>query len=257
VHSAGDIEFVSTNGKTVKFSSKKPSILSSLSYSDGNGNVNEPYKSNSEIGTFNTVKSVGGSKNCISSIAASCFKNCTNLVDISLSNCIYIYGIDTFKNCKSLTAIYAPNLSSVTTRAILKGCDNLLCVDIDNSRFKSYDNGYDMPKQLVIYEYNPPKHPTFKDITLEFAAGGITEARNLSVTSINANAFGATPCKSLSVAIFPSCIAIYENAFMNCTSLASISFPVCTTVSDYAFCNCTALTTASFPACTSVGSSAF
>jgi len=183
----------------------------------------------------------------ITSIGASAFADCTNLVsvDASLSNVTYM-GEKTFINCINLVTASFPAFAtspspppSVTWAGQnLRGCPKLTTVNISNG--------------IKVINF-----ATFAFCTL---LNNVTIPE--TVTQIMGSIF--TQCYGLSSINIPSSVtAIGNNAFERCGNLLSVNFlpdSNLTTVGEYAFLLCAKLTSINFNSAmplTTLGSFAF
>ena len=171
----------------------------------------------------------------VDEISASAFRNCSDLISITVSDGISYIRNDVFENCSSLTSITIPksvisigseafhncsNLSSVTLSegvtslgsAVFQGCSSLTSIII--------------PKSVIF----PIGGSAFEDCT------------SLSTVSI----LGSIP-------------EIGKYAFADCTSLATINIPESiTSIGNYAFINCSGINSIVLPeGVTSIGTQAF
>jgi len=177
----------------------------------------------------------------ITSIGASAFADCTNLVsvDASLSSVIFMGG-QSFVNCTNLVTASFPAFETIPPPVVWEGqnfksCPKLTTVNISNG--------------ITVINYE-----TFAGCTL---LNNVTIPE--TVTSIIARAFAG--CNALSSITIPNAVqTIGNNAFEYCMNLLSVNFlpgSTLTTVGSNAFLHCEKLVSVNFYSLTNLGSFAF
>jgi len=178
----------------------------------------------------------------ITSIGASAFADCTNLVSVDASNSNVAYmGGQSFINCPNLVTASFPAFETSPPPYVVwegqnfKSCPKLTTVNISNG--------------ILAINYE-----TFAGCTL---LNNVTIPE--TVTSIIANAFAG--CNALSSITIPSAVQTIGNyTFSYCRNLLSVNFSPnsnLTTVGSYAFLFCDKLVSINFNSLTTLGSNAF
>ncbi len=195
--------------------------------------------------------------NSVTSIAASAFYGCSNLVNIVLPDSVTSVGDSAFYNCRELSIINIPDgvtsigneafsfcdgLSGITIPASVTSigygaflyCRNLNGITVDNANTKySSENG-------ILFNKN-------KTTLIQYLEGNSETSYNIpnSVISIGASAF--LNCEKLSSIIIPESVTVIkDSAFNGCTGLTSVTIPKSVTkIESGAFLN-TGLTSVTF-----------
>jgi hypothetical protein len=159
----------------------------------------------------------------LTSIGASAFFGCSELIAITLPPKLTSIGASAFHGCSGLTAIALPEgLTSIGDYAFY-GCSELIAITL------------------------PPKLTSIGASAFEGCSGLTAIALPKSLTSIGARAFG--DCSGLTAIALPkSLTSIGARAFGDCSGLTSITLPEgLTSIDDKAFCRCTGLTSITLP----------
>ena len=160
-------------------------------------------------------------------IQLDAFKECINLLSVSLSKCTSI-GNSAFYKCYSLSSLYAPYVEYIGKRG-LENCSSLTTLN------------------LPFCEY--------------IESAGVAYCLSMSSVSIpmclelSNQAFYS--CPALSVIDLPACEIIGDGAFTRCYSLSSVSIPVCEIIGSSVFRSCSALSSIDLPMCSYIGEEAF
>jgi hypothetical protein len=189
--------------------------------------------------SLNIPSIIGGET--IIEIADGVFKDCENLIAITIPATVLYIGDNTFENCNNLADIHimsnrnkvsgVPWGATNATIHWLNGTDNMnsaieLTITSSNRNLVGYTGATN--ETLTIPEY-------FYD----------SNGNYYRVVAIGDSAFAG--CTKLSGIVLPESVTtIGANAFSGCTSLTSINLEKIKNVGDYAFKGCSAFTTISF-----------
>lgn len=159
----------------------------------------------------------------VTSIEDGAFKDCTNLVNVTISASVTNIRKETFSGCSNLASVTIPaSVTSIGSSAFY-GCTSLKSVAIPNG-------------VTTIGEY------AFRDCT-SLTSVNIPDG----VTSIGSYAFNG--CKNLSSVVIPNGVTCIDNGvFKYCESLTNINIPEgVTVIGEFAFCGCNSLTKIKIP----------
>ena len=141
----------------------------------------------------------------LTAIETRAFKNCGNLVTVTLPDCIETIATEAFRECSSLTKINIPKSVSVIDQEAFCKCLSLKSITIPSSVDAIGYCAFESCHNLA---------------TLTFEGG--SDASNL--TSIDGGAFNN--CSSLKTLVLPNRLRhIGQSAFSNCTSLTTVTLP--------------------------------
>ncbi|MBR2195538.1 MAG: leucine-rich repeat domain-containing protein [Salinivirgaceae bacterium] len=142
---------------------------------------------------------LGGDEFTIVSIADETFKDCDNLVSVTLPNTITSIGDDAFRNCSNLESVSLPNTIESIGACTFAECGSLTTIEIPNS---------------VTFIGNSA-----------FAESGLTSVViPNSVTEISSYAF--RDCADLASVEIPNSVAtVGMCAFENCSELGTVKIP--------------------------------
>ncbi len=224
------------------------------------------------IDAKNSISGYYAIKNDTKNIVGSAFKNCKNLVSVTIPNSVISIGDCAFFECTSLTSITIPNSVTHIGDSVVGGCTRLTSIIIGENVTNIGDGAFAGCTVLEKVNWNAKNVADFDIDSFVFnGAGtsgtGIEFVFGDSVQKIPGNLFceeyymGYSPTKSkvISIIIGDNITSIGEEAFRGCTSLTSISIPnSVTNIGDYSFSNCTSLTSITIPdSVTSIGNYAF
>lgn len=172
------------------------------------------------------------------SVPSESFKNCANLISVTISDSVLSVGNSAFSGCTGLTTVNwdatACTSAGSSGYTIFNGCSKLETVNIG-------DNVTTIP---------------------DYTFGGCNKITSVtipdSVMSIGNYAFNSCSCLT-SITIPDSVTSIGSSAFRNCTGLTGVTIGnSVTSVGNSAFSGCTGFTSIIIPnSVTSIGSSAF
>ena len=225
--------------------------------------VAEIYKSNSEAispkpaGAVAVPSTLDG--NPVTSLGASAFRGCSELVSVVIPPSVTNIGASAFKDCSSLADVVIPDGVTRIGGSAFSGCSGLANVtipssvtNIGSSAFKDCDH----LTSVTIPQYVcTRKIPTIFPSSYQL----ITSVTLLpDVTNIGASAFKG--CSALTNLEIPNGVTnIGSSAFSGCSSLADVVIPDgVTRIGGSAFLGCSGLTSVVIPSSvTNIGSSAF
>ena len=220
-------------------------------YTSSDGNIvtpNAPYVFGANIVSNEYVEGRGVLifDSFVAQIGNEAFRNCTNLVSISIHDGIDYIGHNAFEGCSNLTGISIPNgVQWIGTNAFA-GCTSLTDVDISDSVTGIYSGIFEGCTSLTSIAI--PDGVTSIEDRLFYNCESLTSITiPEGVTSIGSSAFAF--CKSLtSIAIPDGVTSIGNRAYYSCRSLTSITIPEgVTSIGSSAFAYCTSLTSITIP----------
>jgi len=204
----------------------------------------------------NTIESIVIEEG-VTSIGASAFQSCQNLVSITIPNGVTRIEDLAFRYCKSLASITLPDGVTSIGNWAFADCTSLANIRIPNSVTSIGNNTFYYCSSLA--SMTIPDGVTSIGNNTFYSCSSLTSiALPNSVTSIGNNAFYY--CSSLTgVAIPNSVTSIGDFAFSHCSRIASITLPKgVTRIGNDTFSNCISLKSISIPdSVTSFGAYAF
>ena len=241
------------------------------------GDVAEIYKSNSEAispkptGSMTIPSSLGGKP--VTSLGASAFKGCDELVDVVIPNTLTNIGSSAFNDCSNLVSVVVPDGVTRIGGSAFSGCSALANVTIPtsvttigSSAFKDCDHvtSVTIPQYVCtrkIPTIFPSSYQLITSVTLlpdvtnigSSAFKGCSALTNLEipngVTNIGSSAFSG--CSGLTGIVIPDGVRrIGGSAFLGCSGLTNVTIPTSVTnVGSSAFKDCGRLTSVTVPQC--------
>ena len=154
-------------------------------------------------------------------IGSYAFKDCTNLISVTIPNSVTSIGDYAFRNCTGLTSVTIPNSVTTIGSYAFKDCSGLTSVTIGNSvtQIKSY-TFYGCSSLTSI---NIPNSVTSIEEYAFYNCNSLTSITiGINVTSIGKLAFRG--CAKLTTVTIPnSVIDIGKQAFLDCSGLTSVT----------------------------------
>ena len=177
-------------------------------------------------------------------IPAYAFRNCIDLVKVSLPNTIQGLGNYAFAHCKSLVSISIPESVENIGSYAFSGCTNLKEVILPTNDILTNLSSY------IFYNCNSLTNITIPNSVTSIGSYSFYNCKSLTsvtipggVESIESSAFSG--CSSLKEVTLPTnekFSTINYSTFRGCISLTSITIPESVeSIEDYAFYNCTKL----------------
>ena len=183
----------------------------------------------------------------VTQIASSSFLDCINLANITISDGVEVIESWAFQGCSRLKNIWFPDSVTSIGSYVFVGCSNLERIDVgsNNPTYHSIDG--------VLFDRQA-------NTLLCYPAGKKNETYTIpeSVESIGDRAF--YNCDNLSsVVISGNTTSIGNSVFGSCDNLEIVNIPnSVTSIGHSVFANCTSLTTITIPnSVKSIGESAF
>ena len=194
---------------------------------------------------------------CVSSISANSFYECSNLNSVTMQNSVTSIGEYAFYYCEKLTNVNLPTGLTSIDRCTFAGCEKLSNITIPSGVTSIGVQAFQTCNGLT--SINLPSGLT--DIG-NYAFNGCISLTNItipdSVTTIGESAFDR--CSGLTIVTIGSSVTSIGNAaFQYCNSLTSVTIPdSVTSIGDYAFFQCSGLTSVAIPnSVTSLGTNVF
>ena len=203
----------------------------------------------------------------LTELGYSMFDECKNLTDISIPNTVTKIGYRAFGHCEKLSTIHIPeSVTSIATEAF-SGCHSLSKITVaeENPVYDSRDNCNAIIETATNSLLVGCKNTSIPNSVT--SVGKYAFLRNDSITSITipqtvkSIEYGAfSICGNLqSVTLSSGLQTIGENAFGSCRNLQAINIPnTVTSIESNAFSGCSSLTSVTIPnSVTSIGRDAF
>ena len=203
------------------------------------------------------VKSSDGVEYSITSLGASCFKDCVGLTSLTIPSSVTSLGVSCFEDCIGLTSLTIPSSVTSLDDWCFSGCIGLTSLTIPSSvtLLGSYcfQNCYGLTSITI------PSSVTSLGGGCFYGCSGLTSITiPSSVTSLGKSCFSS--CRGLTTITIPSSVTSLGCwCFSGCSSLTSVTIPSSVTFFDsYCFEDCIDLTSISIPSSvTSLGQSCF
>ncbi|MGO5200232.1 leucine-rich repeat domain-containing protein [Prevotellaceae bacterium LCP21S3_C11] len=204
---------------------------------DGNysGNIIIPEK----------VKGNDGVEYVVTTLGASCFKDCRGLTSITIPSSVTSLGDDCFYGCWGLTSITIPSSVTSLGNFCFLGCSGLTSITIPSSVTslgRSCFSGCSGLTSITI-----PSSVTSLGYWCFYGCSGLTSITiPSSVTSLGGDCFSG--CSGLTSITIPSSVtSIGGSCFQGCSGLTSITIPSSvTSLGGYCFDGCKNLETVYF-----------
>ena len=187
----------------------------------------------------------------VTSIGASAFRDCSNLISVTIPDNVTTIGEYAFEYCGSLTNVTIPNSVTTIGEGAFKGCKGELIINSKIIETNYTSSNYPSKGWLRGAEFTSL---TISDSVTSIGNWVFWGCESLTsvtignnVTSIGSQAFEEC-CSLTSVTIGDSVTSIGNAAFEDCSSLTSVTIPDnVTTIGKYAFCYCENLTSVTIP----------
>lgn len=193
----------------------------------------------------------------VETIGYDAFRDCENLISVSVPNTVTRIYDRAFYNCGALTSVTLPENISFINEELFYNCSSLTSVNIPKS-----------VEQIGKYAFYGCSSLT--SITIPDNVTWINNEAFYNCSSLVSVTFGNKlsriwdsafrGCTSLTSVTFPNSLKeLFESAFYGCSSLTSVNIPESVTeIRQMAFKDCYALTSISIPkSVTSIGNMAF
>ena len=203
------------------------------------------------------VKGNDGVEYVVTSLGASCFKDCSGLTSITIPSSVTSLSESCFYGCSGLTSITIPSSVTSLGGACFSGCSGLTSITIPSS-VTSLDDYcfYDCDGLTSITI--PSSVTSLGESCFSFCSGLTSITIPSSVTSLGNYCFWG--CRGLTSITIPSSVtSLGESCFYKCSGLTSITIPSSvTSLGDECFSYCSGLTSITIPSSvTSLGKSCF
>ena len=203
------------------------------------------------------VKGNDGVEYVVTSLSASCFKDCSGLTSITIPSSVTSLGEDCFEGCRGLTSITIPSsVTSLGSFCFLK-CRGLISITIPSSVTSLDDGCFSGCSGLT--SITIPSSVTSLGYACFSGCSGLTSITiPSSVTSLGESCFSG--CTGLTTITIPSSVtSLGESCFKGCSGLTSITIPSSvTSLGSSCFKDCSGLTSITIPSSvTSLGETCF
>ena len=203
------------------------------------------------------VKGNDGVEYVVTSLGASCFKDCSGLTSITIPSSVTSLGESCFDDCSGLTSITIP--SSVTSLGsyCFYSCSGLTSITIPSS-VTSLGNGCFGGCSGLTSITIPSSVTSLGESCFSWCRGLTSITIPSSVTSLGNHCFD--DCSGLTSITIPSSVkSLGAYCFDGCSGLTSITIPSSVTSLGYnCFANCSGLTSITIPSSvTSLGNHCF
>ena len=234
------------------------------------GDIIIPEKVKGNDGVEYVVTSLGAScfKDCsgltsitipssVTSLGASCFEWCSGLTSITIPSSVTSLGKSCFSVCRGLTSITIPSSVTSLGKSCFSYCSGLTSITIPSSVTSLGDHCFSNCDGLT--SITIPSSVTSLGDNCFWGCSGLTSITiPSSVTSLGKFCFSY--CRGLTSITIPSSVtSLGKSCFSNCWCLTSITIPSSvTSLGDFCFEGCSGLTSITIPSSvTSLGEDCF
>ena len=203
------------------------------------------------------VKGNDGVEYVVTSLGASCFKDCSGLTSITIPSSVTSLGELCFEGCRGLTSITIPSSVTSLGDGCFSFCSGLTSITIPSSVTSLGDYCFSYCSGLTSITI-PSSVTSLGASCFEWCSGLTSITIPSSVTSLGGSCFMG--CSSLTSITIPSSVtSLGKSCFWNCSGLTSITIPSSvTSLSESCFYYCCGLTSITIPSSvTSLGGSCF
>ena len=203
------------------------------------------------------VKGNDGVEYVVTSLGASCFKDCSGLTSITIPSSVTSLGEACFKGCSGLTSITIPSSVTSLGEGCFSNCTSLTSITIPLS-VTSLGNGCFSDCSGLTSITIPSSVTSLDDYCFQGCSGLTSITIPSSVTSLGDGCFSY--CTSLTSITIPSSVtSLGGGCFKGCSGLTSITIPSSvTSLGDGCFGSCSGLTSITIPSSvTSLGEDCF
>ena len=203
------------------------------------------------------VKGNDGVEYVVTSLGASCFKDCSGLTSITIPSSVTSLGEFCFYGCWSLTSITIPSSVTSLGESCFFNCRGLTSITIPSSVTSLGKSCFSDCWRLT--SITIPSSVTSLGESCFYECNGLTSITiPSSVTSLGDYCF--KDCRNLTSITIPSSVtSLGDYCFYECSGLTSITIPSSvTSLGDYCFSYCGRLTSITIPSSvTSLGDYCF
>ena len=203
------------------------------------------------------VKGNDGVEYVVTSLGASCFKDCSGLTSITIPSSVTSLGEFCFYGCWSLTSITIPSSVTSLGESCFFNCRGLTSITIPSSVTSLGKSCFSDCWRLT--SITIPSSVTSLGESCFYECNGLTSITiPSSVTSLGDYCF--KDCRNLTSITIPSSVtSLGASCFYECSGLTSITIPSSvTSLGDYCFSYCGRLTSITIPSSvTSLGDYCF
>ena len=203
------------------------------------------------------VKGNDGVEYVVTSLGASCFKDCSGLTSITIPSSVTSLGDYCFYGCWSLTSITIPSSVTSLGESCFFNCRGLTSITIPSSVTSLGKSCFSDCWRLT--SITIPSSVTSLGESCFYECNGLTSITiPSSVTSLGDYCF--KDCRNLTSITIPSSVtSLGDYCFYECSGLTSITIPSSvTSLGDYCFSYCGRLTSITIPSSvTSLGDYCF
>ena len=203
------------------------------------------------------VKGNDGIEYVVTSLGASCFKDCSGLKSVIIPSSVISLGDYSFTKCTSLTSITIPSSVTSLGASCFFGCSGLTSITIPSTATSLGEFCFSGCSGLTSITI-PSTATSLGNYCFSGCSGLTSITIPSSVTSLGKECFAG--CSGLTSIIIPSTVtSLGEDCFAKCTSLTSITIPSSViSLGDYSFAGCSGLTSITIPSSvTSLGEYCF
>ena len=192
------------------------------------------------------VKGNDGVEYVVTSLGASCFKDCSGLTSITIPSSVTSLGSSCFSGCSGLPSITIPSSVTSLGSSCFYYCSGLTSITIPSSVTSLGDGCFHGCSGLTSITI-PSSVTSLGDGCFSGCSGLTSITIPSSVTSLGASCF--SNCSGLTSITIPSSVtSLGGYCFSNCSGLTSITIPSSvTSLSNQCFYCCSGLTSITIP----------